>query len=350
MASNDFLVFAGGGAANVVSQAVYAASSWIINGFSSGTAASNQLNKVWRQSSIISTVIAQYIADISGANSVDDGTTATLLANFKLALITQFRLKLTAPTTFYVATTGSDSTGTGTSLLPWLTIQHALNYLQTSIDLNGFQATISVANGTYTLGGAITTMPPGATAGVPIQIIGNVTTPTSCIINVTSGNCFYFANAVSALVDGFSLAATGSAPTGNAIVATAAAQVQVGTHIIFGLCSTAHLWCTESASLFLTGGYTISNTASYHVLASLAGYVQMTGATITLSGTPAFSSAFFNVQTAATLQGTGVTYAGTGATGTKYLVSYNGILLTGGALSSIPGTVTTAPTAGGQAA
>ena len=84
MATNDFVPFAASGGANVETQAAYIADSTILaNGFSSGIASSLKLNKVWRQSSIISAIVGQFIADMSGANSIDDGTTATLLNNFK---------------------------------------------------------------------------------------------------------------------------------------------------------------------------------------------------------------------------------------------------------------------------
>lgn len=85
--TNNFLPFAGGGAANVISQATYAGLAALTNGFSAGVAASNQLNKVWRQSSIMSAVLAQLICDESGADALDDGTTATLLSNLKLGLL-----------------------------------------------------------------------------------------------------------------------------------------------------------------------------------------------------------------------------------------------------------------------
>jgi hypothetical protein len=86
MATNDFLPFAVGGSANVLSQSAYAALSAIANGYSSGIAQSAALNKTWRQSSIMAAVLAQFIANQTGANSVDDGTTATLLANLLAAV------------------------------------------------------------------------------------------------------------------------------------------------------------------------------------------------------------------------------------------------------------------------
>ncbi|AJY39349.1 hypothetical protein I6G56_26480 [Burkholderia humptydooensis] len=86
MATNDFLVFGGGSSPNVIDQATYAALAARLSGFVSGTAQSQQLNKVWRQSSIMAAVLAQFTANYSGQNSVDDGTTATLLANLVVAL------------------------------------------------------------------------------------------------------------------------------------------------------------------------------------------------------------------------------------------------------------------------
>jgi hypothetical protein len=86
MASNDFLPFASAGGANVVTQSVYAAMAALGPGFVTGIAESNQLNKVWRQSSIAAAILAQFIADVTGANSVDDGTTATLLGNLITAI------------------------------------------------------------------------------------------------------------------------------------------------------------------------------------------------------------------------------------------------------------------------
>ncbi|KVN30691.1 hypothetical protein WJ63_07875 [Burkholderia pyrrocinia] len=86
MVTNDFLAFGGGGAANVIDQATYAALVARLTGFQSGAAQSGQLNKVWRQSSIMAAVVAQFAADYSGQNSTDDGTTATLEANLIAAI------------------------------------------------------------------------------------------------------------------------------------------------------------------------------------------------------------------------------------------------------------------------
>ncbi|VVE79428.1 autotransporter outer membrane beta-barrel domain-containing protein [Pandoraea sputorum] len=94
MASNDFLTFAGGSGANVLSQSDYAALAALATGFSAGVAQSAQVNKVLRQSSIMSAVVAQFIVANSGASAVDDGTTADLLRNFQTAVSAAARAQI----------------------------------------------------------------------------------------------------------------------------------------------------------------------------------------------------------------------------------------------------------------
>jgi hypothetical protein len=89
MANNNFKPFATAGGANVIAQADYEALAALLTGFVSGTAQSQQLNKVWRQSSIMAAVLAQFIVDLTGQDAIDDGTTATLLANLKTAVQAQ---------------------------------------------------------------------------------------------------------------------------------------------------------------------------------------------------------------------------------------------------------------------
>jgi hypothetical protein len=82
--TNDFLPFANSGGANVTSQAAYVAlTSLIANGFLSGVAPSAQFNKALRQSTAIAAALAQFIADTSLDNVLDDGNAANLLASLK---------------------------------------------------------------------------------------------------------------------------------------------------------------------------------------------------------------------------------------------------------------------------
>ena len=87
MATNDFKAFATGAGANVLTQPAFVAlTALITNGFQSGTANSEQLNKVWRQSSVMASVIGDLIVKRTGLDALDDGNTNTVLANLQTAL------------------------------------------------------------------------------------------------------------------------------------------------------------------------------------------------------------------------------------------------------------------------
>ena len=85
---NDFLPFAAAGGANVITQAEYAVLAALASGFVSGEVLSAQVNKVLRQQSIMSAVLAQFIVDATGQTAIDDGTTATLITNLQRAIAT----------------------------------------------------------------------------------------------------------------------------------------------------------------------------------------------------------------------------------------------------------------------
>ncbi|MEL5614340.1 glycine-rich domain-containing protein [Serratia marcescens] len=86
MSKNEFLPFGTAANANVLPNAEYLALPARSSGFSSGVAKSEQLNTVWRQASVIASTIAQFIADSSGNDVLDDGDLLTLQENLKLAL------------------------------------------------------------------------------------------------------------------------------------------------------------------------------------------------------------------------------------------------------------------------
>ncbi|EOV3683518.1 phage tail protein [Yersinia enterocolitica] len=84
--ANEILPFGLGAESNVMTQAEYEALAARSSGFSSGVAKSEQLNKVWRQSSFMASVLADFIAARSGNDVLDNGNTATLLASLELAI------------------------------------------------------------------------------------------------------------------------------------------------------------------------------------------------------------------------------------------------------------------------
>ncbi|MDR8492638.1 hypothetical protein OSC18_24420 [Serratia nevei] len=86
MAKNEFKPFAIGEYANVLSQSEYEALPAVGAGFTAGVAKSEELNKVWRQSSVMSSVLGDFIAINSGDDVLDDGDTNRILQSLIKAL------------------------------------------------------------------------------------------------------------------------------------------------------------------------------------------------------------------------------------------------------------------------
>lgn len=85
MPVNNFKAFSTANNVNVLNQADYEVLAALGGGFTAGKASSAQINKVLRQASVISSVLAQFIANSSGNDVLDNGDTATILANLLLA-------------------------------------------------------------------------------------------------------------------------------------------------------------------------------------------------------------------------------------------------------------------------
>ena len=109
MPTNDFKPFAVGGSASVISQATYtAAATLLANGFQTGIADKDYLNKVWRQSSIMAAVIGKLINDVTGDDAIDDGTIATITLGLIEAI--QTLAAETAASGTIIPTTGGTTT------------------------------------------------------------------------------------------------------------------------------------------------------------------------------------------------------------------------------------------------
>ncbi|MFG1429164.1 hypothetical protein [Roseixanthobacter glucoisosaccharinicivorans] len=89
MPTNDFLPFATGVGANVMSQADYVALGSRSAGFVAGTAFSAPFNKAMRQASVAAAMIAQFGLDMTSADMLDDGDVSTILDIYKAAIRSQ---------------------------------------------------------------------------------------------------------------------------------------------------------------------------------------------------------------------------------------------------------------------
>ncbi|BBE51144.1 hypothetical protein OYT1_ch1597 [Ferriphaselus amnicola] len=256
------------------------------------------------------------------------------------------RKRLTANTTWYVATTGNDATGNGSFGSPWATMQHAYDWISNNIDANGFVPIISVANGTYAAGIIATRPVFGAQS---VSVTGNVATPASCSIVSTTTSCFMATNGATLTISGFKVSTSGANSYG--IIATTFGVIYTSA-MDFGACTVAHITASLGGYITLPIAYAITGNATYHVIAQYGGTIQMTSATATIAAARAFTYfvASHNGQGEVLAAGWSATGAGVaGTTGQRYYATMNGVINTNGSGAnlfpgSIPGTVAT----GGQ--
>jgi hypothetical protein len=254
---------------------------------------------------------------------------------------------LSADRTYYVATTGSDSNSGLTSGAPFLTVQKALDVVAGNIDLNGYTVTIQIADGTYApaSGTKVADIKPWMGGGALI-IQGNNATPANVVLSATAANVINVgAGALpgSLTLSGLKLTTTTSGAGINLSQACAASF----SALDFGSCAGAHIVIASGAFLQATGNYTISGGATRHWQSNPMGWINCIGRTLTITGTPAFSSAF-----ALTLFGymnvSSCTFSG-GATGSRYSATGNGIINTGGQSATyLPGDTAGSTATGGQ--
>jgi hypothetical protein len=245
------------------------------------------------------------------------------------------RLRLTADLTLKVATTGNDATGLGTVGAPWATRQKAWNYIVGTLDLNGFNVFVDVANGTYTDSLIAFGIVLGLGTGNGVFFRGSTASPASCVISTTNANCFQIGNGAVINISGFSMTAAGAvgATPAGCVVVTNASGLRLAGSCNFGAAAGAHMWAQSGATIDNGGNtsYTISGGAAEHLLANPFGTFVFgggSGFTVTLTGTPNFSNAFA-FSTEGYLQFYGGTFTGA-ATGKKFNANSGGIIQTAG--------------------
>lgn len=91
MPTNNFKPFAIGAGANVTSQADWEVLASLVSGFQSGKASSAQMNKAFRQATFVAAALAQYTADKSGLDVLDDGDVAGFVAKMSAAFAADFQ-------------------------------------------------------------------------------------------------------------------------------------------------------------------------------------------------------------------------------------------------------------------
>ncbi|EFD4903844.1 TPA: hypothetical protein O2724_000496 [Escherichia coli] len=169
MAKNDFKAFATGKNANVMPQEEWEALPALLSGFTAGKASSAQVNKAIRQASFITAALAQYTANKSGLDVLDDGDLNGFISKMEAALGKDFQaLDATLTALAGLATaadklpyfTGNDTaslttlTNVGRNILDKASTQAVIQYLGLS-DASGYvgrwlNTRVFTSSGTYT--------------------------------------------------------------------------------------------------------------------------------------------------------------------------------------------------------
>jgi hypothetical protein len=251
---------------------------------------------------------------------------------------------LSSNRTYYVRTDGSDSnTGlANTSGGAFLTIQKAINVISGTLDIGNYDVTIQIADGTYT--GANTLKQVLAGTGT-VTIQGNTGAMSNVVINPTSATCF--TTSASGFLWTLSYMKLTTTTSGAGIYVGAGSRVYYN-NIDFGACpSSAHVIAEQGGKAQCNGSYSITGAASYHNQAISYGEIRTTGAyTITISGTPAFTSYIYCGL--GFIHYASVSFSGS-ATGVRYDVTENGLIKTyGGGSTYFPGNSGGTTSTGGQ--
>jgi len=170
-----------------------------------------------------------------------------------------------------------------------------------------------VADGTYS--GA--TRNTGFNRNGTVILQGNTTTPANCIISASFG-CLSFTNCVVTVL-GFKLVSAG----GSGIVASRSLVTLSGA-MEYGACATSHIYCNSSSTISVSANYTISGSAANHYLIDNSTIIFRQALTVTLTGMPAFSSAFVKLVNLAVLSLFSINTSFSGAaTGKRYIINDN---------------------------
>ncbi len=252
------------------------------------------------------------------------------------------RETLTANRTYYVATAadgGSDDNNGLTSGAPFLTWQHAIDIVA-NLDIGPNAVTIQVADGTYT--DTVEVLAPFVGSGT-VTIKGHTGTPTNVVLSVAAWDAIHVTNAAVLIVKDFQVTVAGNTGgRGCCLYADAFGTIQY-SGIDFGACALDHISCVNG-NVQMIGNSTISGSARRHV-SQYGGTMRIQSMTLTLSGTPNFSSAYCFSYGPGICYSNGMTYSGA-ATGKRYDLQLNACFLSGGITP--PGNVAGTTATGGQ--
>jgi hypothetical protein len=280
---------------------------------------------------------------LAAANNLSDlASTAVARANLGV------REQLAANRTYYVRTDGSDGNNglANSSGGAFLTIQKAID-TAAALDLSIYSVTIQVADGTYS--GTVTVTGPWVGSG-SVTLQGNTTTPANAVIatSVTAAAALSVQSGGRLSVAGFKLVSSGTGTTAG--LKSSGSAISVTGAMDFGAASRQMQAAVGGGITFSAGiTYNISAGAVNHIFCSSSGNVVVGGCTVTTTGTAAFSGAFVTSSFLGAVFIDSNNFAGASATGSRYSITANGVVYTGGAATTyLPGNAAGSTGTGGQ--
>jgi hypothetical protein len=270
------------------------------------------------------------------------------------ARASQVQPVLTAAQTYYISTAGSDSNNGLASGTAFRTHAKAIAVIS-KFNLNGFNVTVNVANGTYNE--TATLLPSGGSG----QITFLAATAGSVILSSTTGSALICANACRGYIfSGYQYTSSGFVagldPGAGAFVNGSSSLTL--TNSTFNTCQGASICVRNSSAVTLTGSLAFSGSSISNALADGSMISLLTGCSIVtpVAGvaltitTPLSGTYFLEVigsSSAALIIAS--TTGGGNFTGARALVSLNGTINTnGGGASYYPGTSAVVIQTGGQ--
>jgi hypothetical protein len=254
---------------------------------------------------------------------------------------TLVREKLTANRTYYVRPDGNDNNDglEDSASRAFLTIQKAVDVVCETLDMGRYQVTIQCGSGTYT-GNVVLSSWVGKLTPI---LRGDAANHSAVVVTSTSGVTIQLSVPSSWTLQDLEIRSNAS--TGTSLQAAFSCVIYLDG-VNFGA-GRYHIEPILGATIQILSNYTISSGCQRHINCKFSGNLTAYGVTVTLSGSPAWATAFVLCAYGA-VEMLSVTFSGV-STGTRYSLLANGLLSTGGGGANyFPGSLAGTTVTGGQ--
>lgn len=293
--------------------------------------------------SITNALLAQMPADTVKCNPTGSTANAQDCTVAQAAAILGFRVPLTATTTFYVNASGSvsspcgaftcspgnDANNCATITTPCLTIQHTVAYIANAFDFAGQAVNVQLADGTYN---ECVVLPPYVTtnpADKNVVIVGD-TTVANVVVNCASGQTFTAVNVPQGWV-----IKNVTAKASNACLYADYHSALYWDGGAFNACVANDVQAVNSGAFieFINHNYTTTTSKTCHVSAIDGAEIIWQSVTLTITGSPTFSTGLECSKNGGIIDDQFLTISGS-FTGPTYLLAGRPLIFSSGATAS----------------